>query len=124
MEYVWLTTGQRNAIADCDTQLSKYFVRALACDELPETPERFKPRANAINTDPADKPGQHWLGVWTENDTCELLDSHASSLSTYEFIYLLLIGVEPMILCTQKRQIITIGEDGKLRGLRPRLSVV
>ena len=43
MEYVWLTTGQLNAIADSDTQLSKYFVGALACDELPETPERFNP---------------------------------------------------------------------------------
>ena len=48
MEYVWLTRGQLNAIADSDTQLSNYFVRALVCDELPETPERFKPRAWSI----------------------------------------------------------------------------
>ena len=53
---------------------------------MPETPERFKPRAYVVNTDPADKPGQHWIGVWTENNTCELLDSYALPLSTYEFI--------------------------------------
>ena len=111
MEYVWLTTGQLNAIADSDTQLSKYFVRALACDELPETPKRFKPRAYVVNTDPVDKPGQHWIGVWTENDTCELLNSYALLLSTDEFIIPFLVWL-------------TIGEDGKLRGLRPRLSVV
>lgn len=75
MEYVWLTRDQLNAIADSDTQLSNYFVRALVCDELPETPERFKPRAYVVNTDPADKLGQHWIGMWIENDTCELLDS-------------------------------------------------
>lgn len=38
MEYVWLTRGQLNAIADSDTQLSNYFMKALVCDELPETP--------------------------------------------------------------------------------------
>lgn len=43
MEYVWLTRGQLNAIADSDTQLSNYFVKALVCDELPETPERSNP---------------------------------------------------------------------------------
>ena len=86
MKYVWLTTGQLNAIADSDTQLRKYFVRAFACDELAETPERFKPRAYVVDTDPADKPGQHWISVWTENNSCELLDSYALPLSTYEFI--------------------------------------
>lgn len=86
VEYVWLTTRQLNAIADSDTQVSKYFVRAPVCDKLPETLKRFKPRAYVVNTDPADKPGQHWIGVWTENDTCELLDSYALPLSTYEFI--------------------------------------
>ena len=86
MEYVWFMTVQLNATADSDTQLSKYFVRALACDELPDTPERYKPRAYVVNTNPAGKPGQHWIGVWTENDTCELLSSYALHLSTYEFI--------------------------------------
>ena len=78
--------GQLNAIADSDTQLSNYFVRALVCDELPETPERFKPRAYVVNTDPPDKLGEHWIGMWIENNTCELLDSYALPLSTYEFI--------------------------------------
>lgn len=82
MEYVLLTTGQLNAIADSDTQLSNYFVRALACDELPKTPERFKPRAYVVSTDPADKPGQNWIGMCTKNDTCKLLDSYALPLPT------------------------------------------
>ena len=38
--------------------------------------------------------------------------------------YPLLSMVKLMVLSTEKQQIITIGEDGKLRGLRPRLSVV
>ena len=38
--------------------------------------------------------------------------------------YPLFSVVEPMVLCTQKHQIITVGEDGKLRGLRPHLTVV
>lgn len=86
MEVVWLTTGQLNAISDSDTQLNKYFVRTLACDELRKTPVRQQPRAYVVNTDPANKPGQDWIGVWTENDTCKLLDSYTLSLSTYEFI--------------------------------------
>ena len=35
MEFVWLTTNQLNALADSDQELRKYFVSALACDELP-----------------------------------------------------------------------------------------
>ena len=25
----------------------------------------------AENTDPHDKPGQHWLAIWTQNGVCE-----------------------------------------------------
>ena len=59
---------------------------ALACDELPESPERVKPRAYIVNTHPADKPGEHWIAVWTEHDSCEVLDRYGLDLTTYEFL--------------------------------------
>ena len=86
MEFVWLTTNQLNALADSDPELRKYFVSALACDELPESPERVKPRAYIVNTHLADKPGEHWRAVWTEHDSCEILDSYGLDLTTYEFL--------------------------------------
>ena len=83
---MWPTTYQLNALADSDPELHKYFVSALACDELPESPERVKPRAYIVNTHPADKPGEHWIAVWTEHDSCEILDSYGLDLTTYEFL--------------------------------------
>ena len=59
---------------------------ALACDELPESPECVKPRAYIVNTHPADKPGEHWIAVWTEHYSCEILDSYGLDLTTYEFL--------------------------------------
>ena len=86
MGFVWLTTNQLNALAGSDPELRKYFVSALACDELPVSPERVKPRAYFVNTHPADKPGENWIAVWTEHDSCEILDSYGLDLTTYEFL--------------------------------------
>ena len=86
MEFVWLTTNQLNALADSDPELRKYFVGALACDELPKSPERVKPRAYIVNTHPADKPGEHWIAVWTEHDSCEISNSYGLDLATCEFL--------------------------------------
>ena len=72
MKFVRLTTNQLKALADSDPELRQYFVSALACDELPESPERVKSRAYIVNTYPVEKPGEHWIAVWTEDDSCEL----------------------------------------------------
>ena len=42
--------NQLNALADSDSELRKYFVSALACDELPKTPGSVRPRAYIVNT--------------------------------------------------------------------------
>ena len=91
MEFVWLTTNQLNALTDSDSELCKYFVSTLACDELPKTPQHVRPRAYIVNTHLADKPGEYWVAVWTENDTCELLDSNVLPLTTYEIVVTTLI---------------------------------
>ena len=66
MKFVWLTMNQLNALADSDSELRKYFVSVLACDELPKTPGRVRPRAYIVNTHPADKLGEHSIAVWTK----------------------------------------------------------
>ena len=43
-------------------------------------------RVYIVNTHLADKPGEYWVAVWTENDTCELLDSNVLPLTTYEIV--------------------------------------
>ena len=58
----------------------------MACDQLPEHPEKLDRRAYIVNTDPSHLPGQHWLGVWTEHDTCEVLDSYGLPFSHYEHL--------------------------------------
>ena len=37
-----------------------------------------------MNTDLAGEPGQLWLGVWTEDGMCEVLDSYGLPLTVYE----------------------------------------
>ena len=86
MEFVWLTTDQLNAVASGDIHLRNAFVGTMACDQLPEHPEKLDRRAYIVNTDPSHLPGQHWLGVWTEHDTCEVLDSYGLPFSHYEHL--------------------------------------
>ena len=39
--------------------------------------------AYIVNTDPAGEPGQHWLGLWTEQYQCEIFDSYGLPLHVY-----------------------------------------
>ena len=55
----------------------------MPCDRLPKRPNR-SPRSYIVNTDPHDQPGQHWLGLWTYNNVCEVMDSYALPLESYE----------------------------------------
>lgn len=83
MEFVQLSTDQLNALGTSDSVLKPYFVGAMACDELPPHPQRVIPQAYIANTHPAQKPGEHWIAVWTEGTSCELLDSYGLDLHTY-----------------------------------------
>ena len=44
-----------------------------------------------MNTDPSHLPGEHWLGIWTENDTCEIMESYGVPLTTFE-------NIEPLMV--------------------------
>ena len=84
MEKVTLNNVQLDELAESDALLRPFFGGTLPCDELPTPPPRRDPRAYIVNTDPADQPGRHWLALWTEHQTCEVLDSYALPLTVYE----------------------------------------
>ena len=53
-----------------------YFRGVFACDQLPT---RYVPRPSAfvVNTDPSNKPGQHWVAIYiTQNGEGEYFDSY------------------------------------------------
>ena len=77
MEQVALTNTQLD-------QLASQYGGALPCDRLPSPPPTATPRGYIVNTDPAGQPGRHWLGVWTDGNACEILDSYALPLDVYE----------------------------------------
>ena len=83
MEKVILTTSQLNQLARHHPTLAPSFYATVPCDGLPPNPDTSRPQAYIVNTDPAGQPGQHWLGVWTEENTCEVFDSFALDLQTY-----------------------------------------
>ena len=54
-------------------------------NKLPNVPKwRVFRDAYIVNTDPAGKPGEHWLAIWTRNRVCEVFDSYGLPLSTYK----------------------------------------
>lgn len=55
---------------------NKTFKGVFPCDQLPQT-ERFKlPYGLIVNTDPASKPGEHWISIFVnENRHAEIFDS-------------------------------------------------
>ena len=56
----------------------------FARDELPDLPMEKRPFALVINTDPHDKPGQHWLAIYAPIEgPYELFDSFGLAPSFY-----------------------------------------
>lgn len=83
MEKIALNNNQLDYLADLNPHLRRVFEGAIACDELPEQIS-MSPKAYIVNTDTKDKPGRHWLGVWTEGRVCEIMDSYGMPLEYYE----------------------------------------
>ena len=83
MEKVILTTSQLNQLAFHHPTLAPMFGGTVPCDGLPSDPDMGRPTGYVVNTDPAGQPGQHWLGVWTDGNACEVFDSFALDLDTY-----------------------------------------
>ena len=83
MELVALNNVQLDYLAREDQILKPYFHGTVAYDRLPKKPSRV-PCGYIVNTDPHDQPGRHWLGVWTDGNVCEVMDSFALPLENYE----------------------------------------
>ena len=82
MEFVALSDTVLRSLAMDDRELRRVFHGVFPADRLP--PPTTKTRAAYIvNTDPAGEPGQHWLGIWTEKDVCEVFDSYGLPLTLY-----------------------------------------
>lgn len=63
-----LSVRQLNALACLDPDLRRLFQGVYPSNRLPDHPSK----TTIVNTDPAGEPGQHWLGVWRENQVCEV----------------------------------------------------
>ena len=84
MEKVILTTSQLNQLAYHHPTLAPMYGGTVPCDGLPDHPPRERDEGYIVNTDPSGEPGRHWLGLWVSGNACELFDSFALDLDTYE----------------------------------------
>ena len=84
MELVALSDRQLRALALSDPELKRVFQGAYPSDRLTEHPPKTTQGAYIVNMDPAGEPGQHWLGVWTEEGVCEVMHSYGLPLTVYE----------------------------------------
>ena len=66
-----------------DPQLRRVFQGVYPADQLPRSPPKSVRAAYIVNTDPAGGPGQHWLGLWTEQNKCKIFDSYGLPLLVY-----------------------------------------
>ena len=84
MEQVALNNVQLDYLARDDPVLAPHFYKTVACDRLPKTPLKTHPQAYIVNTDPHHRPGEHWSALWTHGNQCEVMDSYALPLETYQ----------------------------------------
>ena len=84
MEFVPLSDTTLRFLALDDPWLKRVFRGVVPSDRLPRRPSRTTRAAYIVNTYTAGEPGRHWLGLWTENDVCEVFDSYGLPLITYE----------------------------------------
>ena len=84
MEHVALNNVQLDYIAKDDPQLKPSFYGTVACDRLPKNPLKSRPQGYIVNTDPHDRPGEHWLAVWTSGNICAVMDSYGVPLEHYK----------------------------------------
>ena len=80
MEFVALSDTVLRALALDDPQLRRVFQGVYPADKLPRSPTKTVRAAYIVNTNPAGEPGQHWLGLWTEQNKCEIFDSYCLPL--------------------------------------------
>ena len=84
MELVALSDRQLRALALSDPELKRVFQGVYPSDRLPAHPPKTTRGAYIVNTDPAGEPGQHWLGLWTDQGVCDVMDSYGLPLTVYD----------------------------------------
>lgn len=85
MEFVALSDTVLNALVREDSEFKRAFRGVFPADKLPNVPNwRVFSDAYIVNTDPAGKPGEHWLAIWTRNRVCEVFDSYGMPLTMYK----------------------------------------
>ena len=104
MDFVPTTTKQLATLAQHDTQLRPYFAGVFASHQLPASPIKSRPQGYIVNVDRHDAPGSHWLGVWTEDDTCEVMDSFGMDIARYNIPVVREVDARPFLDGTTKSQ--------------------
>ena len=82
MEFVPLTDVVLRHLAQDDPILNEVFEGVFPSDRLP-SPKYQGTAAYIVNTDPLGEPGRHWLAIWTENGSCEVMDSYGLPITLY-----------------------------------------
>lgn len=59
------------------------FYGTVPCDRVPKTLPQEGPTAYIVNMDPHDEPGRNWIGMWSEGNVCEIMDSYGLLLDVY-----------------------------------------
>ena len=80
MGFVELSDTVLRALALDDPQLRCVFQGVYPADQLPRSPTKTVRAGYIVNTDPAGEHGQHWLGLWTEQNKCEIFYSYGLPL--------------------------------------------
>ena len=82
MEFVALSDSVLRIFGQEDPILKPLFKGVYPADKLPKVSKQ-ETYAMIVNTDPAGKPGQHWLAIFTQWGCCQVFDSFALPLKTY-----------------------------------------
>ena len=82
MEFVALSDTVLTLFGKDDPILSPLFRGVFPADKVPLLSKQGT-YALIVNTDPAGKPGEHWIGLFIEWGRCEMFDSFALPLEHY-----------------------------------------
>ena len=84
MDFYAVSIKELEMLANQEKALKPHFAGVFAADTLPKQPIKARPQAYIVNTDPKHKEGQHWIGLWTENGMCQIMDSYGLPLVIYK----------------------------------------
>ena len=84
MEFDAVSTDQLKELALFEKSLGHgKFAGVFASDTLPKSPSGNGSRGYIVNTDPHHRPGRHWIALWTEDETCQVMDSYGLPLASH-----------------------------------------